>query len=45
VLHHDYEGVTPKLLWKIVLEDFLALEQVCRAELEISGPDAGRAEE
>jgi uncharacterized protein with HEPN domain len=45
VLRHDYEGVAPKLLWKIVHEDFAALEQVCRAELEASGPDARRTEE
>jgi uncharacterized protein with HEPN domain len=33
VLRHDYERIAADVLWKLVHEDLLTLEQTCRDEL------------
>jgi len=33
VLRHDYEDVSPPVLWKVTREDLPLLETVCRQEL------------
>jgi uncharacterized protein with HEPN domain len=41
VLRHNYEGVSAPIIWKLVCEDLLILEKVCRDELLIE-PPSGR---
>ncbi len=33
VLHHDYERIAAPILWKLVQDNLLPLEKVCRDEL------------
>jgi uncharacterized protein with HEPN domain len=33
VLRHEYEGVAPPVMWKLVQDDLTPLENVCREEL------------
>ncbi len=35
VLRHDYENVSPPLIWKLVQDDLQVLEKVCREELAL----------
>ena len=32
VLRHDYERIAAPVMWKLVQDDLLPLEQVCREE-------------
>ena len=34
IVRHDYENVSANALWKLVHDDLLLLEKVCRNELE-----------
>lgn len=40
VLRHDYESVSAPVMWKLVREDLLELDRVCREELA-RGQDSG----
>jgi uncharacterized protein with HEPN domain len=33
VLRHEYEGISAPVMWKLVQDDLMLLEQVCRGEL------------
>ena len=33
ILRHEYEGVAPPVMWKLVQDDLTPLENVCREEL------------
>jgi uncharacterized protein with HEPN domain len=33
VLRHDYEGISPSIMWTVARDDLPPLERVCRAEL------------
>jgi uncharacterized protein with HEPN domain len=33
VLRHEYEGIAPPVMWKLVQDDLTPLEQVCREKL------------
>ena len=34
VLRHDYDHIAPDVLWKLAQDDLLALEKICREELD-----------
>ncbi len=33
ILRHDYDAVSPRILWNVARNDLAPLERVCRAEL------------
>ena len=33
ILRHEYEGISPPVMWKLVQDDLTPLERVCRKEL------------
>jgi uncharacterized protein with HEPN domain len=33
ILRHEYEGISAPVMWKLVQDDLISLEQVCREEL------------
>jgi len=33
ILRHEYEGISPPVMWKLVQDDLTPLERVCREEL------------
>lgn len=35
VLRHNYENISPPVMWKLVQSDLPALESACRAELDV----------